>query len=98
VTFGVVLAVMGLVALVILLPGVMVREAATGDAPLPAWMGTVRARRARLRVILGVLGAVAIVVVVWGMASYQAEKTALVVVDNTSDEPLTLRDGDIMPS
>lgn len=92
---GAVLAVVALVALVILLPRVLVREVTAGDAPLPPWMGTVRARRARLRVILGVLGSLAIAVVVWGVVSYKAEKTALVVVDNDSDEPLTLRDGEI---
>ena len=74
---GVALAVLALVALVIYLPGAIVREVIQAEnTPLPPWMGTVRARRARLRVILVLLGGLAIAVLVWGGASSGPGKPA----------------------
>jgi len=67
---GAAIAVAGLVVLVVYLPVAVVREVTRpGDAPLPPWMGTVQARRARLQVVVAVLGGLAIGVVLaamWG--------------------------------
>jgi hypothetical protein len=64
------LAVVGIIVLIIYLPVALIREATRAeDDELPEWMGTVRGRRARLRVIfsvLGVLAAMVGVLAVWG--------------------------------
>ena len=50
-----------LVALIIYLPIAIIKEVTRPkDETLPEWMGTVRGRRARFRVILAVLGLIAI--------------------------------------
>jgi hypothetical protein len=74
---AVALAVLALVALVIYLPGAIIREVTQAEnTPLPPWMGTVRARRARLRVILALLGGLAIAFLIWGRASSGPENPA----------------------
>lgn len=58
-----VVAFAGLAALVVYLPVALVREVTRpeGEA-LPAWMGTVKARRVRMRVVIAVLGLLFLVV------------------------------------
>ncbi len=59
----------GLAALVIYLPVALVREVTrTDDEVLPSWMGSVRARRTRVRVVVMLLGsllALAIFTTAW---------------------------------
>ena len=58
---GIVLA--GLIALIVYLPAAIIREATWAeDETLPSWMGTVRGRRMRLRLVLAVLGSLALAV------------------------------------
>ena len=63
-------ALLGIVATLVLLaaaPIILIRELRRRpDEKLPEWMGTVRGRRIRLAIILGVLGLVIGGLVVWG--------------------------------
>lgn len=59
-----------LAAMIVYLPIALIREAARSEnEELPKWMGTVRGRRNRLRIIFGFLGLLAIVgtITVWQM-------------------------------
>lgn len=65
-----ILALGALAALIIYLPIALIREAARSqNEELPEWMGSVRGRRNRLRIIFGLLGVLAIAgtAVVWQM-------------------------------
>jgi hypothetical protein len=65
---GAILAFSALAAMIIYLPVAIVREVIQSeDEPLPEWMGTVRGRRARMRVMIGFVGclAIAIAAAVW---------------------------------
>ena len=64
-----ILCFLGLVALVVYLPIALVHEVTRSEKEvLPEWMGSVRARRARLRVVLFFLGIVLMVFI--GAAVY----------------------------
>jgi len=87
------------VAMIVFLPGAIVREVTQSEnTQLPQWMGTVRARRARLRICLAVLGAIGIGAVAFVWSTSEPKKTVLVVVDNTSSESIVLRhkDSDVL--
>ncbi|OWK39665.1 hypothetical protein [Fimbriiglobus ruber] len=63
IVFGL-LAFFGLIALIVYLPVALVREVARrDDEELPDWMGTVRGRRMRLRVVFTILGGLAVAAV-----------------------------------
>jgi len=50
-----------LIAFVVYLPVALIREATRSeDEVLPEWMGTVKGRRTRLRIVFGILGSFAI--------------------------------------
>jgi hypothetical protein len=64
VVFGI-LAFVALVAIVIYLPIALIREVSRSEhEALPMWMGTVKGRRARLRVMIAILGVITLAIAV----------------------------------